>query len=140
MSRSDPQFVDRGHFLASSARAMRHILVNSARHFLAEKRGGGQRPHTFDEQSERLETEHCENVLAVSDALEALGEIDPRLSAVVECRFYAGMTEEEAGLALGVSARTVRRDWMRARAWLKRELADSASGADSANRSANRPR
>lgn len=115
-------FADRGHFLAASARAMRHILVNAARDRLADKRGGGAALIPLDEVQVADERAHCNEVLAVGQALERLRELDERLCRVVECRFYAGMTEEETAVALNVSDRTVRRDWLRARAWLKSDM------------------
>lgn len=116
-------FVDRSHFLAASARAMRHILVNAARRKHAGKRGGGRPDEMFDDELVAAERQHLEEVIGVAEALDGLRDIDERLCSVVECRFYAGMTEEETGTALGVSSRTVRRDWLRARAWLKSRLA-----------------
>lgn len=115
-------FVDRSHFLAASARAMRHILVNAARSKLADKRGGGKRAVTLDGCDVADEQAHYTEVVTVGQALERLRDIDERLCRLVECRFYAGMTEEETAAALEVSDRTVRRDWLRARAWLKHEL------------------
>jgi RNA polymerase sigma factor (TIGR02999 family) len=115
-------FVDRNHFLAASARAMRHILINVARARMADKRGGGQRPVTLDGRESAAEATPFAEVLSVGQALERLQDIDERLCRVVECRFYAGMTEEETAAALHVSERTVRRDWLRARAWLKDAL------------------
>jgi RNA polymerase sigma factor (TIGR02999 family) len=112
---------DRSHFLAVAARAMRRIAVDHARHRSAQKRGGGLPAAT-------LEPDHAgaagqpETVLAVHDALAQLGEINERLVRVVECRYFAGMTEEETAEALDVSVRTVQRDWTRARAWLLKAL------------------
>ncbi len=116
-------FNDRSHFLAASARAMRHILINAARRKLADKHGGGRADVTLEDRDVADERRHFVEILAISQALEGLAEIDERLCRLVECRFYAGMTEEETAVALGVSDRTVRRDWLRARAWLKHELA-----------------
>jgi RNA polymerase sigma factor (TIGR02999 family) len=116
------EFADRAHFLAASARAMRHILVNAARRKLAEKHGGGRDPDSLDGRELADEREQYAEILDIGRALERLRELDDRLCRLVECRFYAGMTEEETAVALGVSDRTVRRDWLRARAWLKQEL------------------
>ena len=128
---ADPLFVDRQHFLSASARAMRHILVNTARRKLTAKRGGGQRAETLDDQVAAADRLHDERVVAVSAALDRLQDFDARMCTVVECRFFAGMTEEETGEALGVSARTVRRDWLRAKAWLSEELAAKGSAGPS---------
>jgi RNA polymerase sigma factor (TIGR02999 family) len=120
----DPAKVDwqgRGHFLAVSARAMRQVIIGYARKRSAGKRGGGERPVTLDEAQIAVD-DQAERLLALDRALERLGGKDPRLAQVVECRFFAGLSEEETAQALGVSLRTAQRDWMRARAWLKEEL------------------
>ncbi len=115
-------FADRSHFLAASARAMRHILINTARRKLTDKRGGGVQPVTLEDHEVAADHAPFVEILSVGQALERLRELDERLCRVVECRFYAGMTEDETAAALGVSERTVRRDWLRARAWLKDAL------------------
>jgi RNA polymerase sigma factor (TIGR02999 family) len=112
---------DRGHFFAAAAQAMRHLLVDAARRRLAAKRGSGEADATLDEQWLPAR-EHAAEVIAVHDALEALSALGGRLRAVVECRFFAGLTEEETAAALGVSVRTVHRDWLRAKGWLRRQL------------------
>ena len=119
-------FVDRGHFLAASARAMRHILVNAARRKLADRHGGGHAQVSLDEELIGIEHAAHSEVIAIGQALERLHAFDERLCQVVECRYFAGMTEEETGSALSVSDRTVRRDWLRARAWLRCELERTA--------------
>ena len=112
---------DRGHFLAAAGQAMRHILVDAARRRLSAKQGGGQTPETLDEElGETLE--HDLEILAVDTALERLKRLDERLCRVVEYRFFAGMTEKETATILEVSPRTVNRDWLRARGWLRNEL------------------
>lgn len=116
------EFADRAHFLAASARAMRHILVNAARRKLAQKHGGGREPDSLADREPVDESAQFVEILEVGEALERLRRIDERLCRLVECRFYAGMTEEETAAALEVSDRTVRRDWLRARVWLKQEL------------------
>ena len=112
---------DRGHFLAVSARAMRQVIIGYARKRSAAKRGGGERPVTPDEAQIAVD-DQAERLLALDRALERLGSRDERLARVVECRFFAGLSEEETAQALAVSLRTAQRDWMRARAWLKEEL------------------
>lgn len=114
---------DRGHFFAIAARTMRRLLVDQARRRSAEKRGGGEKPLTL-EPGRVAAGEPDVLVLAVDRALEKLESFNPRLARVVECRFYAGMSAAETGRALGVTGRTVERDWTRARAWLEEELAD----------------
>ncbi|HEV8201270.1 MAG TPA: ECF-type sigma factor [Candidatus Polarisedimenticolia bacterium] len=111
----------RGHFFAVSARAMRQIVVDYARERGAAKRGGGVRSATLDDEGAAVES-RAEEILAVDQALAGLGALDPHLPQLVECRFFAGLTEEETAEALALPLRTVQRDWARARAWLKRAL------------------
>lgn len=113
---------DRVHFLSMAARAMRRILIDHARERNAQRRGGGQRPVTLDEALVAVDLTP-ESLVALDEALEELGELNPRLVRVVECRFFGGMTEEETGEALGVTSRTVRNDWVKARGWLRQALA-----------------
>jgi RNA polymerase sigma factor (TIGR02999 family) len=114
---------DRSHFYAISARTMRRILVDYARRRSAQKRGGGQRPAEID--PDRLGAPgHEELVLAVDQAIDRMRPLGERLGQIVECRLFAGLTAEETAEALGVSLRTVERDWPRARAWLRKELGD----------------
>ncbi|MGH9380732.1 MAG: ECF-type sigma factor [Thermoanaerobaculia bacterium] len=112
---------DRSHFFAICARAMRRILVDAARRRGAAKRGGGK-PHLSLEPGLISVEEQTELVLAVDQALTRLASFNPRLERVVECRYFAGMTEDETAQALSISLRTVQREWTRARAWLQKEL------------------
>lgn len=122
--RSPPrEWGDRGHFLAVAARAMRQVLVDDAAAKAARKRGSGRRPEPLEEANAASTAATSEEVLAVHAALERLEEIDERLARVVECRWFVGLTEGETAEALGTSESTVRRDWTRARLWLRRELA-----------------
>jgi RNA polymerase sigma factor (TIGR02999 family) len=115
--------VDRAHFLAIAARAMRQVLVDQARRRGAARRGADWIPATLtDGLSDRAMD--LDELLALNDAL---GQLDPRQRQVVECRFFAGMEEEEIAAALGLTTRTVRRDWVKARAWLYRTLYPSAT-------------
>jgi RNA polymerase sigma factor (TIGR02999 family) len=114
-------YEDRGHFLAVSAVAMRQVIISHARRHLAAKRGGGNRPVTLEEERIAVDRQ-AEQLVAVDDALNRLAQHNERLARAVECRFFAGLSEEETAQALGVSLRTAQRDWMRARAWLKEEL------------------
>jgi len=115
------QWHDRAHFFAYAAQAMRHVLVDRARRRRAKKRGGGQHPLTFTERAVALE-QSPEILMDLDDALEALATEDPRLATVVDLRFFAGLTEEQAASVLDVSARTVRRDWFKAKAFLYARL------------------
>lgn len=114
-------FTDRAHFFGVAANAMRRILVDYARRYLAEKRGGAPRRVTLTDDM-LIADERADTLLAINDALDELSRIDERLSRVVECRFFGGLTEEETAEVLGVTARTVRRDWTKAKGWLHRTL------------------
>lgn len=109
---------DRSHFLAIAATAMRQVVVDHARAALSQKRGGGWAQMTLQAESASMELSP-EDVIALDQALDRL---DPRQRFVVECRYFAGMEEEEIAAALGVTSRTVRREWVKARAWLYAEL------------------
>jgi RNA polymerase sigma factor (TIGR02999 family) len=114
------------HFRALAARAMRHILCDYARRSGARRRGGGLERVSLDElkaPSRAVFTaEQSEILLALDDAMRRLEGIDPRQSEVVECRFFGGLTIEETATAIGISPRTVKRDWALAQAWLHREM------------------
>lgn len=114
---------DRAHFLALAATAMRQVLIDHFRAWQAEKRGGRMKAATLETFHGAPLEERGGMVMAVHDALERLDRFDPRLAKVVECRFFGGMNEDEIGEALGVSKRTVSREWRQAKAWLSRELA-----------------
>ena len=113
---------DRTHFLSVASRMMRRVLVDHARRGLAGKRAPDVRP-TLDLATASPD-EWAVTMIALDTALERLGAIDARLVRVVELRFFGGLTEEEAADVLGVSWRTVHRDWLRARAWLALALRD----------------
>ncbi|HEX7049291.1 MAG TPA: ECF-type sigma factor [Longimicrobiales bacterium] len=112
---------DRPHFLAVAALAMRQILVDRARARAALKRGGGLSRVTLDEDA-LASDDQPEALLALDQALERLASLAPRLARVVELRFYGGLAEEEIAAALGVTTRTVQRDWAKARMLLRRAL------------------
>ncbi|HSJ13115.1 MAG TPA: sigma-70 family RNA polymerase sigma factor [Longimicrobiales bacterium] len=117
---------DRSHFLAIAARAMRQVLIQHARRFRAGKRGGGAVHIDLDAAGEGIAVaERAELLIALDDALVRLAALSPRLAQVVECRYFGGLTEPETADALGVNERTVRRDWVKARAWLHTELTRS---------------
>jgi len=119
--RNEVALEDRRHCLALAARAMRQVLVDHARRLGADKRGGGAVPLSLDESVLVLQ-ERAGALVALDDALDRLAALEPRLARVVECRFFAGYSEEETGDVLGVTPRTVRRDWVKAKGWLSREL------------------
>jgi RNA polymerase sigma-70 factor (ECF subfamily) len=114
-------WADREHFYAVAARAMRRILVDAARARRAAKRGGERRPVPLEELSLPAE-ERAEVLVALDEALNRLTAFNERMARVVECRYFGGLTEEETALALEVSVRTVRREWVKAKGWLYREL------------------
>jgi len=119
----------RAHFYAVTARAMRFIVVDHARRASAEKRGSGDTLLPLDEEIAGTDRSHAaapELVLAVHAAIDRLASFNERLARIVECRFFAGMDDGELAEALGVTPRTVQRDWIRARAWLQRELEPTA--------------
>lgn len=113
------QWEDRAHFYAVAASAMRRILVGYARRHRAVKRRGTR---VTLEDATVVADERAEVLLALDEALERLADVDARLGRVVECRFFGGLTEDETAEALGVTARTVRRDWVKAKAWLSHAL------------------
>jgi len=119
------QWQNRAHFLAIAAQAMRHILVNHALRRKRVKRGGGA-PHVPLEEVAELPVLEADRILALHDALDRLATMNPRHARVVEFRFFGGMTIEETAEALDISPATAKRDWTLLRAWLGRELADSA--------------
>lgn len=112
---------DRSHFLALAATAMRHILIDHARSRRAQKRGGGWRRLSLDDDVAVAE-EDFEALIELDEALGRLERFDSRLGKVVECRFFGGLTVPETAAALDVAPRTVDRAWRKARAWLYREL------------------
>jgi RNA polymerase sigma factor (TIGR02999 family) len=114
-------FQDRGHFLAVAARAMRQVVIDYARRKLARKRGAGAAPVELKDDHASVQ-DHAEWLLMVDQALTRLGGVSARLVQVVECRYFAGLSEEETAEALGVSLRTAQREWLRARAWLRESL------------------
>ena len=113
---------DRAHFLALAAVVMRHILIDRARSRLAGKRGGSHDVVTFDDEAV-APNEDPGALLQIDEALDRLAAMDERLAQVVECRFFGGLTHEEIAAALGVTVRTVERDWAKARVLLHDLLA-----------------
>jgi len=112
---------NRAHFFGAAARAMRQVLIDYARKRGRAKRGGDQPRIPLNVVDLAVEAP-VEDVLAVDRAVEKLAAKDPRMAEVVQLRFYAGLSVEETAAALGMSERTVRREWSLARAWMMREL------------------
>jgi RNA polymerase sigma factor (TIGR02999 family) len=117
-----PQWRDRTHFFAIAAMVMRRVLVDYARSYQAARRTEAVPWEAADELLIDAATERAEIFVALDEALDRLSDVDERLARVVECRFFGGLTEDEIAAALGVTERTIRRDWARARAWLAHEL------------------
>lgn len=107
---------NRAHFLGVAAQVMRRILVDHARRHRAEKRGGDWERIEFHEDEIASSALRSLDLIALDDALQHLAKFDPRQSRVVELRFFGGLTNEEAGAALDISPRTVKREWRMARA------------------------
>ena len=114
---------DRNHFMAYAATAMRSVIVDYVRQRAAEKRGGDVDHVTLDTGVAESIGATDQEIVDVHEALEALGKVDQRLVQVVEMRYFAGLSDDEIGAALGVTGRTVRRDWERARLLLSEMLA-----------------
>ena len=112
---------DDSHFLCAAALAMRHVLVNHANARLTAKRGAGAE-HTSLTAADHVTGEQDEMLVNLNEALARLAQEAPRLARVVECRYFGGYDEPATARALQMSERTVRRDWVLARAWLHREL------------------
>ncbi len=118
---ADGTFESRAHFYAYAATAMRHILVDRARRRMAQKRGSANAP--LDIASVEIASDHAAaEMLALNEALDRLGALEPRLARVVELRFFAGLSVEETADTLGVVTRSVVRDWARARVFLQQAL------------------
>ena len=115
------EWADRSHFFAVATQAMRRILVDYARRYRAAKRGGAPERVSLSDAMLMAET-RADELLALDEALTRLGTVDERLLRVVECRFFGGLTEEETAEVLGVTVRTVRRDWSKAKGWVHRAL------------------
>jgi RNA polymerase sigma factor (TIGR02999 family) len=118
---------DRAHFFGYAARTMRAIIVDYARRRSSGKRGGRMTRLSFDDRDLPVEAQ-AETIVAIDDALTQLAAVNDRLSRVVECRFFGGMSVEETAAALNVTDRTVRRDWIKAKAWLYDALSGEAAG------------
>ncbi len=118
----DKEYLDRTHFLATAARAMRQVLVDYARAKRTQKRGGAKRKVSLSGASMVFVEDRTEDVLVVDQALHRLAQFDPRLAQIVEMRFFGGLMEREIAAEFDCSERWVRKQWEFARAWLLREL------------------
>ena len=121
VNQSAARWSDRAHFLAIASVAMRHILVDRARARTALKRGGPRGTVTLDEDVIAV-ADQAESLLEIHEALDGVAATNARLARVVESRFFGGMSEDEIAEALGVTVRTVQRDWAKARMLLHTAL------------------
>jgi RNA polymerase sigma factor (TIGR02999 family) len=119
---TSPSFTSRGHFMAAAATAMRHILIDSARRRQTDKRGGDWPREPLPEIAA---PEPDEDLLALDEALKRLAEEDPLKARLVELRYFAGLTSDQAAQALGISPSTADRHWAFARAWLQAQVRGS---------------
>lgn len=126
LNRKDLDVSQRGAFLALAAKAMRHVLVDHIRARHAEKRGGDQIRVTLHTDIPLTGQAEQIDLLDIEKGLQSLEALDPRLVTVVECRFYAGMEFQEIAKHLGLTERTIHRDWRKARAFLLMQLDDVA--------------
>ncbi len=117
---------DRAHFVAVASCAMRWVLVDHARRRRYAKRGGDPLRVTLTDGEQALDAGSAE-IIAVHEALGRLAALDPRKGRIVELRYFGGLADDEIAEVIGVSTRTVKRDWRRAKAWLHRELGDGRS-------------
>lgn len=122
---------DAARFFGVASNTMRRVLVDHARKIKSIKRGSGGTQLSVDEVGDFLSENDAEEVVALDDALERLEQISPRAAQVVVARFFGGLSEQETADALQISLRTVQRDWLTARAWLRREVARDLGFADS---------
>jgi RNA polymerase sigma factor (TIGR02999 family) len=124
---------DRAHFFGVSASMMRRVLVDHARERLAHKRGDGQAVLSIEWIEIADSPRKLEEMLSIHEALARLEMFDAQQARIVEMHYFAGMSVEETAAALGISARTVDRDWSMARAWLRRELSAMPRDAEAAS-------
>jgi len=121
-SKTEPQWDCRGHFFAAAAEAMRRILIDKARKKNSLKRGGHLNRCRFLEDNAAIEQTDAGQLLDIDLALSKLESHDQELATLVKLRFFTGLTIEETAQIQGVSARTTKRNWAYARAWLRREI------------------
>lgn len=114
----------REHFLGTAATAIRHVLVNAALARKAAKRGDGVRPLPIDEAGDMPFSDGDRQLIALNEALDELAAFDAELAKLIDCRFFAGLSEVETAEVMGISERTVRRRWTQARAWVHREMSE----------------
>ncbi len=116
------QWDGRLHFFAAAAEAMRRILIESARRRNTEKRGGGLARCELHDDDAAVDTVDADALLSLDEALTKLAAEDANLAKLVELRYFTGLTVDQTAAVLGVSPRTIKRNWAYARAWLRREM------------------
>lgn len=121
VDQEDVDWRGRSHFFAVGATAMRHILVDNARSKGAIKRGADRKKVAINEEM-KISIDSVEDILAIDEALEKLATIDQQRARIVELRFFGGMTNDEVAEAMGVSKRTIQKQWAGTRVWLRAEL------------------
>jgi RNA polymerase sigma-70 factor (ECF subfamily) len=126
VDQKETEWRSRAHFFGVAAKAMRSILVDHARARQAAKRGAGAARLTLGQVGDIADRKPAVDVLDLEEALQRLAELDPEKERLVELRYFAGLSIEEAAQVLGVSPATLKRQWNTARAWLRRELSPPA--------------
>lgn len=121
VGQQDIDWQDRAHFFGVASKVCRRILVDHARRRLAQKRGGKRGRVTLDPSMVAVSGQ-TDEILALNEALERLAVLNERLASIVECRYFGGLSEEQTADVLGISVRTVRRDWVKAKGWLFTQL------------------
>jgi RNA polymerase sigma factor (TIGR02999 family) len=124
------QWQNRAHFFAIAAKIMRHLLVDHARSEHFEKHGGGAHHIGLDEAMVSS-PERDADLIALDEALARLAALDPRKSQIVELRYFGGLSNRETGEVLGLSEITIKREWLKAKLWLYRELSNTTTSGDS---------
>jgi RNA polymerase sigma factor (TIGR02999 family) len=119
---AEPDWQNRAHFFGAAAEAMRRILVDHARRRLAQKRGGDAERVTVGDEVAAPMAEDRVDLLALDEALSRMEQEDPRMASIVKLRYFVELSVDDTAAALGVSRRTVLRDWTAAKAWLHREM------------------
>ena len=128
IERTGAQWYDRKHFFAVASKAMRQLLLNYAERKRADKRGGGT-PHDVDaDPPDAMDAERADTILTIDRLLQQLHEHDPQKAGIVEARFFGGLENEEIAEMLGLSSRTVQRQWQRARAWMHASMEGEGEG------------
>lgn len=130
-AQEDQNWNSRNHFMGIAAKAMRHILINYAEKRRAKKRGGDVKKVSIEDQPYPIDAaipmtdDQADKIVAIEQALQKLAEQNPRQVQIIECKFFAGMSNQETADALGTSVSTVKRDWAVAQAWLYREAKEA---------------